>query len=154
MYFTLVLSASAFSTGAYSAYHLTLVTPPARRQLAVANITQCKPTACALGQLPAQATVERAGRDSDHVLHAYGTISCVDVCGRQIRVLGALVRRVARPARDRRPIHGQVGAGRVLAGVGAISYAVLNREAVDVRLMHKALELLRLVALTDNEAWK
>ncbi|KAE9333386.1 hypothetical protein PF008_g14469 [Phytophthora fragariae] len=57
MYFTLVLSTSAFSTGAYSAYHLTLVTPPARIQLAVANITQCKPTACALGQLPAQATV-------------------------------------------------------------------------------------------------
>lgn len=75
MYFTLVLSVSAFSTGAYSAYHLTLVTQPARRQLAATNIAQCKPTACVLGQLPAQATVDRAGRDCDHVLHAYGTIS-------------------------------------------------------------------------------
>jgi hypothetical protein len=32
--------------------------------------------------------------------------------------------------------------------------AVLNREAADVRLMREALELLSLVAVTDNEAWK
>ncbi|EGZ09602.1 hypothetical protein PHYSODRAFT_522564, partial [Phytophthora sojae] len=32
--------------------------------------------------------------------------------------------------------------------------AILNREATDVRLLREALELLSLVAVVDNEAWK